>query len=65
MIQQVSQAWDQLAEAHNAFMVVSKQLDAEQVAYEGNLEEEKAGLRSTIDLLNSQLEFTTARVAVI
>ncbi|HTX50865.1 MAG TPA: TolC family outer membrane protein [Caulobacteraceae bacterium] len=65
VIQQVSQAWDQLTEAHNAFVVVSKQLDAEQIAYEGNVEEEKAGLRSTIDLLNAQLEYTNSRVAVI
>jgi outer membrane protein len=65
VIQQVSQAWDQLAEAHNAFVVVSKQLDQEQVAYEGNLEEEKAGLRSTIDLLNAQLELTNTRVSAI
>lgn len=65
VIQEVSQAWDQLAEAHNAFAVVSKQLDSEQVAYEGNVEEEKAGLRTTIDLLNAQLELTNTRVAAI
>jgi outer membrane protein len=35
------------------------------VAYEGNVEEEKAGLRSTIDLLNAQLELTNTRVAVV
>jgi outer membrane protein len=40
-------------------------MDAERVAYEGNVEEEKAGLRSTIDLLNAQLELTNTRVAVV
>ena len=65
VIQQVSQAWDQLAEAHNALTVVTQQLDAEQVAYQGNVEEEKAGLRSTIDLLNAQLELTNTRVALV
>jgi TolC family type I secretion outer membrane protein len=63
--QQVSGAWDQLTAAQGVMAVVDSQLASEKAAYDGNVVEAKAGLRSTIDLLNSQLEFTDTRVLAI
>jgi outer membrane protein len=63
VIQQVSQSWDRLTAAHRVIAVVAKQLDAEAVAFEGNRLEEHAGLRSVLDLLNSEAELASTRVA--
>jgi outer membrane protein len=63
IIEQVSQAWDQAATERSTLNLVTQQLAAEQVAFEGNKLEAKAGLRTTIDLLNAEGELAAARLA--
>jgi outer membrane protein len=56
VVQQVSQAWSTLTSAQAAQALQERQVTAEQVAAEGNRIEERAGLRTTIDLLNAIAE---------
>ena len=62
VVRRVSQAWDQLTSSRNALTVVSQQLGAEEVAARGMRLEERAGLRTTIDLLNADAELTNTRL---
>lgn len=55
---EASQAWQQLAVARATLDDVTKQVQSEQVAFKGNRIEQEAGLRSTIDLLNSVAELS-------
>jgi hypothetical protein len=63
LIQQVSQAWDELVAQRRAATVIDQRLAAQKVAYDGNRLEEKAGLRSVIDLLNAEAEWSNVRIA--
>jgi TolC family type I secretion outer membrane protein len=65
VVRRVSQAWDQFTASQNALAVVTQQLDAEEVAAKGMRLEERAGARTTIDLLNADAELTNARLTEI
>ena len=65
VVQLVAQAWDQWASTQNALALQQRQLDAEAVTVQGNRAEERVGLRTTIDLLNAELELANTRITVI
>ncbi len=65
VIQQVAQAWSQLVSTRGALAIEVRQVEAERASVEGNRIEERAGLRSTIELLNAELELTTSRVTLV
>ena len=64
-VQQVAQAWDQLISTRNAIAIEQRQLDVEGETAKGYRIEEKVGLRSTIDLLNGELELTDTRLSLL
>ncbi len=65
VLQHVSQAWDQLSSTRIAITLQQQELDQENVAVAGNRLEEQVGLRSVIDLLNSELELVNVRTELI
>ena len=65
VVQLVSQAWDQFTSSHNALLVTTQQVKTEEIALEGNRMEERAGLRTTIDLLNAEAELANTRLSAI
>lgn len=65
VVQLVAQAWDQLVSVRSALLIEQHQVDVELVAVEGNRVEERVGQRSTIDLLNAELELANARLGLI
>jgi len=64
VVQLVGQAWDQLVSTRTALQLQQRQLEMEQVALQGNRVEERVGARSTIDLLNAELELANARLSL-
>ena len=65
VVQLVAQAWDQLVSTQSALAIEQRQVEVETVAVQGNRVEERVGLRSTIDLLNAELELANARLGLI
>ncbi len=65
LVQLVAQAWDQLVSTQSAIAIEDRQVDVEKVAVEGNRIEERVGLRSTIDMLNAELELANTRLALV
>jgi outer membrane protein len=65
VVQLVAQAWDQLISTHSAIAIEERQVSVESVAVDGNRVEERVGLRSTIDLLNAELELANARIGLV
>lgn len=65
VVQAVAQAWDQMQSSRNAAMILKQQVDAQTLAVKGNRIEERAGLRSTIELLNAELELTNTRISLV
>lgn len=63
VIQQVAQSWSQLAAARTAGALEQRQIGVEEIAAEGNRIEERAGLRTTVDMLNAESELASSRVA--
>ncbi|HZZ88195.1 MAG TPA: TolC family protein, partial [Caulobacteraceae bacterium] len=61
VVQQVSQAWSTLTSSQAAMALQQRQVAVEQIAAEGNRIEERAGLRTTIDLLNAEAELAANR----
>jgi outer membrane protein len=61
----VAQAWDQMVSTRGALTIEQRQLAVELIAVEGNRIEERVGQRSTIDLLNAELELANARVSLV
>jgi TolC family type I secretion outer membrane protein len=61
----VSNAWEQLVAARQQIDNLSQVVSADEYSFYGNREEAKLALRSTIDVLNAQLELTTAQEALI
>jgi len=62
VVQLVAQSWSVLASLQGAITVQARQVEAEQIAVEGNGVEEKVGLRATIDLLNAEQELASSRI---
>jgi len=65
VVKLVSDAWAQLGAAQRAADLESRQVEAEKTAVEGNRLEERAGLRTTIDLLNAEDELTNAEESLL
>lgn len=65
MIQSVAQAWEQLASVRRALVTQAEEVKANETAYYGVREEEKVGLRSTLEILNAGLELQQAQVGLV
>ncbi len=63
--QLVAQSWDQFEATRAADDIVERQVAAEEAALKGDQIEERAGLRTTLDLLNAENELNTARLTLI
>ena len=59
--QQVSQAWEQLAASRKQLATYQDEVTADEFAFYGVRQEEKFALRSTIEVLNAELELTNAQ----
>lgn len=59
--QQVSAAWEQLAAARKQVSTFAEEVKADEFAFYGVRQEERFALRSTIEVLNAQLELTNAQ----
>jgi len=65
VVQQVAKAWDQYTSTQVALALQQRQVDLETVAAEGYRVESKAGMRTTVDLLNAELELANSRIALL
>ena len=65
VIQQVAQAWSRLVSTRSATKIESKQVEVETTAVIGNRVEERVGQRTTIELLNAELELANSRVLLV
>ncbi len=65
MIQQVAQAWNQLAASSGALGAQEDQVAAQTVAYDSVQQELKAGLRTTIEVLNAEQELQNSKIEVV
>lgn len=64
-VQTVSQAWNQLQAARAGVTSNQKQVEADQIAYEGTRQEAQVGLRTTLDVLNAEQELHNAQLALV
>jgi outer membrane protein len=64
VIQQVLQGWNGLVTARRLLRELHDQLAEEQRAFEGARQEEKMGLRTTIDVLNAEQEMQATKVTL-
>ncbi|HEY2659615.1 MAG TPA: TolC family outer membrane protein [Caulobacteraceae bacterium] len=64
-VQAVSQAWNQLLAARAGVTANRKQVEADQVAFEGTRQEAQVGLRTTLDVLNAEQELHAAELALV
>ena len=64
VVQVVAQGWDQLVSTRNAIAIEERQVEVEKIAVAGNRIEERVGIRSTIDMLNAELELADTRLAL-
>lgn len=60
-ILQVSTAWEQLSASRSQITSYDAEVKADEFSFYGNRQEEKMALRSTIEVLNAELELTTAQ----
>jgi len=65
VVKLVSDAWMQLGAARRTADLEARQVALEQTAVEGNRIESRAGLRTTIDLLNAESELVGAEEALL
>jgi outer membrane protein len=61
-VYQVAEAWNRIQLAIASERAYTKQVDAARIAAEGARQEEQAGYRETIEVLNAQLELRNAEV---
>jgi outer membrane protein/S-layer protein transport system outer membrane protein len=61
VILNVSTAWEQLAVSRDQIRSYDEEMKADEFSFYGNREEQKMALRSTIEVLNAELELTTAQ----
>lgn len=64
-IQQVSNAWSNLLASRANLVSNQEQVRATRIAFEGVRQEQQVGLRTTLDVLNAQLELSNAEVALV
>jgi outer membrane protein len=65
VVEQIAKSWDQFVSLRNAGDEQTRQLTLETTAVEGDRVEERAGLRSNIDLLNAELELANTQIGLI
>jgi outer membrane protein len=65
VVRLVGDAWTQLSAAQRAADLEARQVTLEKTAVEGNRIESRAGLRTTIDLLNAESELVNAEEALL
>lgn len=65
VILSVSSTWEQLVAARKQLSSLSDEVAADEFSFYGNREEAKLALRSTIDVLNAELELTGAQQNLI
>jgi outer membrane protein len=64
-LQQISTAWNNLLAARANLVSNQEQVRASKIAFEGVRQEQQVGLRTTLDVLNAQLELSNAEVALV
>ncbi len=64
-LQDVVQAWNQLGSSRVAVVSGTRQVQAAQIAFAGMQREETYGLRSTIEVLNSEQELASAQLNLL
>jgi outer membrane protein/S-layer protein transport system outer membrane protein len=65
VVQTVSQQWSQLSAARRSLTADQTNVSASEMAFYGMRQEERQGLRSTIELLNAQQELTSAQIGLL
>ena len=65
IVQNVTQAWNQLLGARATLVSNQEQVRAASLAYEGVKQEQQVGLRTTIDVLNAEQELRNAELALV
>ena len=65
VVQSISQAWDLYRSAKRSLDLQQSLLKSEALALQGEQVEHRAGLRTTIDLLNAELELSTAKLGFV
>ena len=65
VLQSITQAWNQLIAARANVISTEEQARAAKIAAEGMHEEEKVGLRSTLDVLNAEQEWRAAQLSQV
>ena len=65
IVQTMAHQWSQVAAARVALVADQANISASELAFFGMREEERFGLRSTIELLNAQLELSQAQTSFI
>ena len=64
-VQQISRAWGALASTRDAIRIQAEQVDAEQAAVVGNRIEQRAGTRSTFELMSAEFELTNSQLSLL
>jgi outer membrane protein len=64
-VQAVAQAWGTWTSARDAADLTARQVEAENVAVEGNEVEERVGRRSIFELVNVEMDLANARIQVL
>lgn len=64
-LQQISTAWNNLLASRANLVSNEEQVRATKIAFEGVRQEQQVGLRTTLDVLNAQLELANAEVALV
>ena len=64
-LQQISTAWNNLLASRANLVSNEEQVRAAKIAFEGVRQEQQVGLRTTLDVLNAQLELANAEVALV
>jgi outer membrane protein len=64
-VQQVSKAWSTLGSSRDAISIQAEQVEAEHAAVVGNRIEQRAGTRSTFELMNAEFELTNSQLSLL
>jgi len=64
-LQQISTAWNNLLASRANLVSNEEQVRATRIAFEGVRQEQQVGLRTTLDVLNAQLELSNAELALV
>jgi len=64
-LQDVVIAWNQLGSSRIGVVAGSRQVEAAQIAFAGMRQEERFGLRSTIEVLNAEQELASSQLALL